>query len=321
MTKIGVIGAGHLGKIHLKILKTLKPLQLVGFYDSDPDTAAAVEKEFKVKAFASATELIQAVEAVDIVTPTVAHYEVAKQAIQAFKHIFIEKPITQTLDEARSLFNLASEAKVCNQVGHVERFNPAYLALADMELNPLFIETHRLALWNPRGTDVSVVLDLMIHDIDILLQLIKSPVKKISASGVCIISETPDIATARIEFNNGAVANLTASRISAKNMRKTRIFQKNSYISLDLLNKQCEVHTISDYDPEIQGILIETGSGNKMLTIAAQKPVKDSNAIQMELELFADAIKNKKESPVNFAQAYEVLRIAHQVIEKIQHPM
>lgn len=192
---------------------------------------------YPIQRFQTPQELFAAVDVVDIVTPTTTHFEMAAQAIRAGKHFFIEKPITRTVEEAEELIKLAQEFKVKAQVGHVERFNPALLALEDMELNPMFIEAHRLAVFNPRGTDVSVILDLMIHDLDIVLSIVKSEVKFISASGVAVASETPDIANARIEFENGCVANLTASRISLKQMRKVRLFQKDAYISLDFLEK------------------------------------------------------------------------------------
>ena len=241
MIKIGVLGAGHLGKIHIRLLKEIDKYELVGFYDADPEAAKEVEKEFGVKAFSSIESLIELVDAVDIVTPTITHYDCASKAIKNSKHIFIEKPVTNTIEEAKSLKGLSKEANVHVQVGHVERFNPAFIAARDYCSNPMFIETHRLAQFNPRGTDVSVVLDLMIHDIDIILSVVKSNIKRISASGVAVVSESPDIANARIEFDNGCVANLTSSRISMKNMRKSRFFQKDAYISVDFLDKKVDV--------------------------------------------------------------------------------
>ena len=218
MLKVGVLGAGHLGKIHLKLLQQSDKYELVGFYDQFTENAKKVSEEFGYKAFDSISELIDAVEVVDIVTPTLSHFDCAKEAISKGKHIFIEKPITNTVSEAEAIKTLASMYHVRGQVGHVERFNPAFTAVKDTINDPMFIETHRLAEFNPRGTDVPVVLDLMIHDIDIILSVVDSKVKNINASGVSVISETPDIANARIEFQNGCVANLTASRISLKNM-------------------------------------------------------------------------------------------------------
>ncbi len=238
MLKAGVLGAGHLGKIHLRLLQQSEKYELVGFYDPFTENAQKVADEFGYKLFNSVEELINAVDVVDIVTPTLSHFDCAKQAIEKGKHIFIEKPITNTLQEAEAIRTLASQNHIRGQVGHVERFNPAFTAVKDMIDTPMFIETHRLAEFNPRGTDVPVVLDLMIHDIDIILSVVKSKVKNVHASGVSVISDTPDIANARIEFENGCVANLTSSRISMKNMRKSRFFQKDAYISVDFLRKE-----------------------------------------------------------------------------------
>ena len=231
MLKIGVLGAGHLGKIHIRQIRELSAVyDLQGFFDPDATNAAAVSEEFGIRAFGSMEELIAAVDVVDVVTPTINHFECANKALRMSKHVFIEKPLANTVQEARDLMRLAKEADVKVQVGHVERFNPAFISASPYLAQPMFIETHRLAQFNPRGTDVSVVLDLMIHDIDIVLSVVKSSVKKISTSGVAVVSDTPDIANARIEFDNGCVANLTASRISLKNMRKSRFLQKDAYI-------------------------------------------------------------------------------------------
>ena len=265
MLKAGVLGAGHLGKIHLRLLKQSEKYNLVGFYDADKDNGKKVEAEFGYKFFNSIDALIDAVDMVDIVTPTLSHYDCAKQAIAKGKHIFIEKPITNTVEEAEHIRELLAEHNLRGQVGHVERFNPAYLAVKDEINSPMFIETHRLAEFNPRGTDVPVVLDLMIHDIDIILSVVKSKVKSVSASGVSVISDTPDIANARLEFENGCVANLTASRISLKKMRKARFFQKDAYISVDFLTKKCEVVKMKDA-PENPGdfdMILQNAEGVK----------------------------------------------------------
>ena len=230
MLKAGVLGAGHLGKIHLRLLNQSEKYDLVGFYDPDRNNAQLVAEEFGYKLFDSVEQLIEVVDVVDIVTPTLNHFECASMAIEKGRHIFIEKPITNTVQEAEKLRDLVKSNGVRGQVGHVERFNPAFTAVKDRIQNPMFIESHRLAEFNPRGTDVPVVLDLMIHDIDIILSVVKSPVKEVRSSGVSVISETPDIANARVVFENGCVANLTASRISLKNMRKSRFFQKDAYI-------------------------------------------------------------------------------------------
>lgn len=321
MVRIGLLGVGHLGKIHLKLLKEIQEFEIVGIYDVDLSKGKAVAEEFGVKAFESSEELISQVEAVDIVTPTTTHFEVAKNALKNFRHIFIEKPITNTVEEAKTLMNLAREAGVKAQVGHVERFNPAYLSVKDKDLRPMFIEGHRLARWNPRGTDVSVVLDLMIHDLDIVLTMVDSEVKKISASGVAVVSDTPDICNARIEFNNGAVANLTASRISMKNMRKMRLFQKNNYISIDFLDKNSEVFQIRDEaegTPDPGQLRIDFGTGDLKKFLTYEKPVvAPVNSIKMELEQFNKAIQEDGPTPVTLEEAANALETAYLIVEKI----
>ncbi|MEX0967084.1 MAG: Gfo/Idh/MocA family oxidoreductase [Bacteroidia bacterium] len=322
MLKIGVLGAGHLGKIHIRLLKEVKEFQLTGFFDPDAIQAAAVSQELEVKAFDSIHELIREVDAVDIVTPTLSHFDCAKLALDHGKHIFIEKPLTNTIEEARELMDLVEASSIKAQVGHVERFNPAYLAIADYDIQPKFIETHRLSEFNPRGTDVSVVLDLMIHDIDIVLSLIKSKVKAIHASGVPVISETPDIANARVEFENGSVVNFTASRVSLKKMRKMRMFQKNAYITLDFLTKKAAIFKISELEEGQSpiGFVIDPGEGKARKQIAySQPPSPEVNAIKMELEKFAAAIINDEVPVVTVRDGYNSLKLAHQILEKINH--
>jgi predicted dehydrogenase len=320
MIKIGVLGAGHLGKIHIKILKNLPDFELVGFFDPNDEMANQTETDLSVKRFVNLEELIDAVDAIDVVTPTLSHYAVASTAIRNFKHVFIEKPITNTLDEAKSLITLANEAKIVAQVGHVERFNPAFLAVKEHLKNPMFIESHRLAQFNPRGTDVPVVLDLMIHDIDVILSVVRSSVKKISASGVAIVSDTPDIANARVEFDNGCVANITTSRISMKNMRKTRFFQNNAYISVDYLEKKSEIINIKDSnDDNPFAIVMELGEGKGKKEIEIIKPtVVANNAIEEELKSFAAAIRGEAEVEVPLIDGYNALSVAVQVTEKIK---
>jgi len=320
MLNVGVLGAGHLGKIHLKCLKNLPDhFHLVGFYDPDAENAKKVADEFQLKTFSTIDELITAVDVVDIVTPTLSHYDCAKMAIEKSKHFFIEKPITETPQQAEELIKLKNHAKVQAQVGHVERFNPAFLAARNYIQNPMFIETHRLAEFNPRGTDVPVVLDLMIHDIDIVLSTVKSEIRSINASGVAVVSDTPDIANARIEFENACVANLTASRMSLKNMRKTRIFQRDAYITLDFLSKESEVIRMKDdIDQDNDyAMIMELGNG-KQKQIYFEKPdAQPSNAIQEELKSFAEAI-NKKEDPiVTLDDGHHALSVAHTILEKI----
>ncbi|SNR33606.1 Gfo/Idh/MocA family protein [Lutibacter flavus] len=316
MLKAGVLGAGHLGKIHLKLLNQSEKYNLVGFYDPIKENAQKVEEEFGYKSFDTIQELIDAVDVVDIVTPTLSHFDCAKEAIEKGKHIFIEKPITKTVEEAEKLIELANKHKVKGQVGHVERFNPAFTAVKDSLNKPMFIETHRLAEFNPRGTDVPVVLDLMIHDIDIILSVVKSKVKSVNASGVSVISETPDIANARIEFENGCVANLTASRISLKNMRKTRFFQKDAYIAVDFFEKATEVVKMQDA-PKIPGdfdMILQNAEGIKKQIYFENPTVEANNAILDELETFADAITNNTTPIVTLEQGTEALRVAHMII-------
>ncbi|MCK0125561.1 Gfo/Idh/MocA family oxidoreductase [Gelidibacter sp. F2691] len=318
MLKAGVLGAGHLGKIHLRLLNQSEKYDLVGFYDADETNAKKIEAELGYKYFNTIEGLIDAVDVVDIVTPTLSHFECAKLAISKGKHIFIEKPITNTVKEAETIRSLVAENNVKGQVGHVERFNPAFKAVKHQIENPMFIETHRLAEFNPRGTDVPVVLDLMIHDIDIILSVVQSKVKTISASGVSVISDTPDIANARIEFENGCVANLTASRISLKNMRKTRFFQKDAYISVDFLEKKCEVVKMKDApaSPGDFDMILQNAEGVKKQIYFDNPDVSDNNAILDELETFADAINNNTKPIVTLHDGTEALRVATMIIEQ-----
>lgn len=320
MLKIGVLGAGHLGKIHLRCIAPLDHLyELAGFYDPDPEVARKVSGEFNIPAFSSIDELIREVDVVDIVTPTLNHYDCAVKALKASRHIFIEKPITETPEQARELIKLSEEAGVKAQVGHVERFNPAFQAAREYIQNPLFIETHRLAEFNPRGTDVPVILDLMIHDIDIVLSIVQSTIRKISASGVAVVSDTPDIANARIEFDNGCVANLTSSRISMKNMRKTRIFQRDAYITVDFLEKQSEVIRMQNVTEEENpyAMIMDLGGGKKKQIYFEKPESLNTNAIQEELRTFGEAINKTGDIYVTLEDGYRALDIAHQVLEKI----
>jgi predicted dehydrogenase len=321
MIKIGVLGVGHLGKIHLNCILKVSDFELVGFYDPDQERVKVIEAEFGIKGYSNPSELIDNVDVVDIVTPTVSHFACAAEALRKSKHVFIEKPIVTTPEEAQKLIELATEANVKVQVGHVERFNPAFLAAQPHINSPMFIETHRLALFNPRGTDVPVVLDLMIHDIDIVLSAVKSKVKKVHASGVNVVSDTPDIANARLEFENGAVANLTASRLSLKNMRKTRIFQRDAYITVDFLDKVTEIvrmDEIEDYPEDPMAMVIDLGDGKKKKRIYFEKPeVGNINAIVEELTSFKNSIVYNTEPPVTIHDGYHALKVAHMIMEKI----
>ncbi len=317
MLRVGIMGVGHLGKFHLNNWKEIEGATIVGFYDPNNETASDVINKYKLKRFDSVTALLDECDAVDIIAPTSYHFELCKAAITNGKHVFVEKPLANTMDEARELVKLAKEANIKFQVGHVERFNPAFLALKEYKLEPMFIEVHRLAQFNPRGTDVSVILDLMIHDIDIILSLVNSNVRSISANGVAVMSDTPDIANVRIEFDNKCVANLTSSRISMKKMRKMRLFQKDAYIGIDFLEKKTEIIKLnSPEDKNVFTFDIETNSGKKTIAIA-NPAVKDGNAIKLELAAFYDAIKNNTETLVTVFDGFRAMDVAHQILEKI----
>lgn len=321
MLKIGVLGAGHLGKIHINCIKQLPEVyDLVGFYDPNPEMAALAAEKFGLPAFDDIDSLIDAVDVVDIVTPTLSHFECASDAMRKHRHVFIEKPVTNTPEEAKTLINLEHEAEVKVQVGHVERFNPAFVAAESQIIKPRFIETHRLSQFNPRGTDVSVVLDLMIHDIDIVLHVVGGNVKKISASGVAVLSDTPDIANARLEFDNGCVANLTASRISLKNMRKSRFFQRDAYIAVDFFEKTAEIVRMQPVvgEPDPFAITIDLGPGKGHKEIIFDKPkIEEGNAIRDELESFAKSIVADETPVVPLIDGYRALDVAHKILEKI----
>lgn len=319
MLKIGVFGTGHLGKFHLNNWKEIAGVDLVGFFDPHDQTAEEVSKQYGIPRFEDPVALLKAIDAADIVAPTNFHFELCQLAIRNGKHVFVEKPLANTMDEARELVKLVKESNVKMQVGHVERFNPAYLATKNLKLNPMFIEVHRLAQFNPRGTEVSVILDLMIHDIDIILHMVKSEVKNISSSGVAVMTDTPDIANVRIEFNNGCVANLTSSRISMKKMRKMRLFQKDAYVGIDFLNKKTEVIRLkADTDENVFEFDIDTPKGKK--TIAVANPaVPEVNAIKKELEEFRDAILHNTPTVVSEVDGFRAMEVAHQILTKIRH--
>ncbi len=317
MLKVGVFGVGHLGKFHLNNWKEIEGIKLVGFFDPNNDNAREVTEKYGLKRYMDEEKLMDACDIIDVITPTNQHFDICMQAIRKGKHVFVEKPITNTIQEGRDLMNMVREANVKVQVGHVERFNPAYLAIKDMNLNPMFIEVHRLAQFNPRGTEVSVILDLMIHDIDIILSLVKSDVKSIAASGVAVMTETPDIANVRIEFNNGCVANLTSSRISMKKMRKMRLFQKDAYIGIDFLEKKTEIIKLKHPDDSnVFSFDIDTPNGKKTIAIATPV-IEPLNAIKLELESFVDAIINNKPTVISEIDGFLAMEVAHQILEKI----
>jgi len=319
MLKVGVFGVGHLGKFHLNNWKEIPGVELIGFYDPDDTNANEVTEKYKLKRFDNPDDLLNEIDAVDIVAPTDHHFALCEAAIKKGKHVFVEKPLAQAMDEAHALVKLVKESNVKLQVGHVERFNPAFLAVKDLKLNPMFIEVHRLAQFNPRGTEVSVILDLMIHDIDIILSIVKSDVKYISASGVGVMTETPDIANVRIEFNNGCVANLTSSRISMKKMRKIRIFQKDAYIGIDFLNKKSEIIKLKDEETDGANVFtfdIETLSGKKSIAISNPQ-IPEVNAIRKELEEFKNSIEKNTRTIVSEIDGLMAMDVAHQILQKI----
>lgn len=319
MLRVGIFGVGHLGKFHLNNWKEITGVEIVGFFDPNDQAATEVIEKYNIRRYEHAEDLMDACDAVDIVAPTTYHYALCAAAIRKVKHVFVEKPLAATMTEAKDLLKLAREVNIKFQVGHVERFNPAFLATKGLELNPMFIEVHRLAQFNARGTEVSVILDLMIHDIDIILTIVKSEVKSISASGVAVMTDTPDIANVRIEFNNGCVANLTSSRISMKRMRKVRVFQKDGYIGMDFLNKKTEVIRLkSAEDDHVFSFDIETAHGKKTIAVANPQ-IPEVNAIKMELETFRDSIVENKPTVVSIIDGYRAMDIAHQILTRIKN--
>jgi predicted dehydrogenase len=319
MLKIGVFGVGHLGKFHLNNWMEINDAAVVGFYDPSDANANSVEEKYGLKRFTAIDKLLDKCDAVDIIAPTPQHFDLCVAAIKKGRHVFVEKPMADTMQQGKQIVQMVNEAGIKFQVGHVERFNPAFVALKNIALNPMFIEVHRLAQFNPRGTEVSVILDLMIHDIDIILKLVKSDVKSISASGVAVMTDTPDIANVRIEFNNGCVANLTSSRISMKKMRKMRLFQKDAYIGIDFLEKKTEIIKLKDED-DTDGLIfdIDTPSGNKTLAII-NPPVHPVNAIKEELQSFVDAVTHNKNAVVNEIDGLLAMEVAHRILEKIHN--
>ncbi len=320
MLKAAVVGAGHLGKIHLKLLQQSDSYELIGFHDVNTEQSEALAQETGFTYFPDFDEMLQQIEVLDIVTPTPFHYEYAMKAIEAGKHFFIEKPITENLEQADEIIKRAREKNVYGQVGHVERFNPAFTAAIEYIDNPMFLEIHRLAEFNPRGTDVAVVLDLMIHDIDIVLSMVHSPIKNIQANGVSVVSQKPDIANARLEFENGCVANVTTSRISMKNMRKSRVFQKDAYVSIDFLEKKTEIIRMQDAPttPSDFDMIIENADGEKKQILFQYPEVTENNAILDELNSFADAIRDNKEVKVSLYEGREALRVALEVMKELE---
>jgi predicted dehydrogenase len=319
--RIGVVGVGHLGKSHARLLKQIASANLVGVYDIDLTRANEIAAELNVTAFTSIDEMVKMVEAVSIVTPTSTHYDLGSTFIRENKHCFIEKPLASTVREAEIICELARERKLKIQVGHIERFNPAVLALSHLKLEPMFVESHRLAQFKPRALDVAVVLDLMVHDIDLILNFVKSPVASVDASGVGVVSETVDIANARIKFKNGAVANLTSSRISQRQMRKMRLFQRDAYISLDFAEGIAEVYRALKPDefPSVGINLGTIGVGKLSRIVTYEQPeTPQVNSLKMELEFFLNSIIKDTPTAVSAEDGVEVLRVADTIIGQIE---
>ena len=302
--KVGVIGAGNLGETHIKLLKGINNFELVGFYDGDESLKKNVSKSLNTKSFSSVEELIGTVDVVDIVKPTISHFDYAVNAIKQSKHVFIEKPVTSTVDEAKQLLELAEEANVKVQVGHVERFNPAFKAALPYITNPKFIETHRMIEFDPKRAGIQVVMDLMSHDLDIILSVVNSNIKKVSAKGVEVIGNSPDIVNAVIEFDNGCVANLTASRISLKNERISKFYQKDAHIKIDYLTQETSLFSLKK---------------NGKTEICSKKlEINKANPVKRELEEFADAIINNTAPKVGIHDGGVMLDAAYQVAEKMK---
>jgi predicted dehydrogenase len=320
--RVGVIGTGHLGALHTKMYTQIPTAHLVGVFDVDATRTENIAAKFGIKAFAQMDDLLANVEAVSIATATQSHYDVAMQVIKRGVHLLIEKPITATIEQARALTERAATKGLKLQVGHIERFNSAILALEPYDIKPLFIESHRLAQFNPRGSDVAVVLDLMIHDIDLILSLVKSKVTRIDANGIAVISDTPDIANARLQFENGCVANVTASRISQNKMRKMRLFQHDAYISIDFAQGLAEVFRLVDENtPGIKPTMmlgkIDQGKHKRMI-VYEQPEVREVNALKYELERFIESVQKDIEPPVTGRDGLHALEVAQEILQKIE---
>lgn len=319
--KVGVVGTGHLGKLHTKMFKSIDNCELIGIFDSNPGQVKIVSEEFGVQSSDSLEHLLNNVDAVSIAATTTAHFQIAKKCFEKGIHVFIEKPITATIPEAEEIVEIAKQKGLILQVGHIERFNPALVSMEKYMLEPKFIQTDRLAQFNPRGTDVAVVLDLMIHDIDIILSLVKSDVKEVHANGVAIVSDHLDIANARLQFENGAVANVTASRISQKKMRKMRIFQQDGYIALDFITGTAEMFKLQSLNEETLPSQIsfgEIGVGDKKKRLVYEQPQqKEINALQYELQLFVNSVLNNQQPTVTGEDGLRALKVAEIIIKKI----
>ena len=306
--KVAVVGVGYLGRYHAEKYARIETAKLVGVIDIVEERARSVAEKLNTAYFTSYHEIMDEVDAVSIVVPTPDHFQVAMDFVEAGKHVLLEKPMTGTLHEARTLENLAKEKKVILQVGHLERFNPAVQAMLPLIHSPMFIEAHRLALYKERGTEVDVILDLMIHDIDIILHIVKSPLKEIHASGVPVLTDLPDIANVRLRFDNGCTANITASRISTKSMRKIRIFQPDSYLSVDYAG------------PEVM-LLRKVGAADEsgFPEIDYEKPeIDEYDALEREIRSFIDTVINNRQPVVSAADGRKALEVALAISEQIK---
>jgi len=323
--KVAVIGVGHLGTLHSKMFCQIKECELVGVYDIDLEKAKAKAAEFKTKQFWSLEEVFDNCDAVSVVATTSAHYEICKKAFEAKKDVFVEKPITANISEAEELISLAEKNNLIFQVGHIERFNPAVMSLSNYKIEPMFIQSDRLSQFNPRGTDVAVVLDLMIHDIDLILSFVKSEPVDIRASGVAVVSDYIDIANARIEFENGCVANVTASRISQKKMRKMRIFQKDAYIAIDFNAGVSEVFRLVKPEIVLSDPFVsfgEIGIGDKKRMVIYEQPeIKEINALKYELEMFIKSCLDRTPPIVSGSDGLKALKVANMIVAKIEESL
>lgn len=319
--RAGVIGVGHLGQHHARIYTELQNIELVSIYDTDKERAKEIAEKHSCDSYDNLDDLLTNADIVSIASPTQSHYEYSQYCVEQGKHVLVEKPICSTLSDAKKLVELVDQRGVKFQVGHIERFNPAIMALSPILLRPIFIEANRLAPFTPRGSDVPVVYDIMIHDIDIILSLVQSRVKNINAVGVPILTNDIDIANAKIEFENGALANITSSRISLKRERKIRFFQKDMYISLDYQDKKVQV---VQKNPQVNNIMKEVMAGIRDPNIfelfrTEELPIIEEEPLKAEIESFVHAIQNDTRPIVNAQDGYEALRVAYKIMEDIEN--
>lgn len=315
MIKIGVIGIGRLGSQHLERLLESDYFKVVGCFDMEPAKLQRIQEDYTIKCYSDVDELISKCDAVDILTPADSHFYYAEKAIRHGKHVFIDKPISNNFEEAKRLVELVREAGIKFQVGHIERFNPAFLALQHLEMNPMFIEAHRLSHFDAKRTADSVIFDVMIHDIDIVLSVVKANIRSINASGVSVLSDHIDIANARIEFDNGCVANLTASRTSVQKMRKMLFFQKDNHITLDFLHREAEMLNLSE-TAKHNSIPLHTQQETKYLN-SETMVLEEYDALKEELNSFAECLIFNTEPRVSALDGLKSLEVAHEILRKV----